>query len=139
TLFLNSVLNGFSLAEDPVSPGEIVELDLPGFDPGTTVDIGLNRIGPLGTSLAGAQVTFDGIAANLILAGPGRVVCIAPTSLKPGSFTQVQARWNGMLSNSYYTLVKSSSLGLLSANRTANLRNADGTLNSTDNPAALGS
>ena len=140
---LTQVLNGFSLMPGPISPGEIVTLRLPEFIPASPADIGLNVLAPLNTSLAGVQVFFDGRPAFVMAVFAGKIVCIAPLDIAGQSSTDVQVNVNGATSNILRTGVAPISPGLLSLDGTgtglANARNADGSLNSSANPAAQGS
>ena len=77
-ILLSGVVNAFSLIAGPIAPGEIVALDVPGFVPTQNADIGLNLLQPLGTNLAGVQVSFDSRPASIISVSPGKIVCIAP-------------------------------------------------------------
>ena len=136
---LNAVRNAFSLRAGPITPGEILSLAVTGLTPLVSVDIGLNQLAPLSTSLAETEVLFDGKPGNLISVMPGRVVCIAPMA----GASRIEVRFRGMLSNAFITDGTPSDLGLLTADGSgtgpANVRNADGSLNSNTNPAAVGS
>ncbi|HTS31713.1 MAG TPA: SBBP repeat-containing protein [Bryobacteraceae bacterium] len=141
---LARVLNAFSLLPGPVSPGEILSVSVPGFAPNPPVDIGLNlQGGPLAASLAGVQVSFDGIAAYIVSALPGKIVCIAPVEIAGQSTTATQVTINGLSSNVLDVNVAPTDLGLLSADGSgagqAYALNADGSMNSPSNPAAIGS
>lgn len=142
-ILLSGVVNAFSFNAGPIAPGEIVALNVPGFVPSQSADIGLNLLQPLSTSLAGVQVSFDSRAASIISVSPGRIVCIAPAEIAGESFTQIQVSANGASSNVLNADVAATALGLLSLDGSgtglANARNADGSLNSSTNPAAAGS
>ena len=142
-ILLSGVVNAFSLNAGPIAAGEIVALDVPGFVPSQNADIGLNLLQPLGTNLAGVQVSFDSRAASTIAVYPGKIVCIAPAEIAGESFTQVQVSANGASSNVLNAGVAATALGLLSFDESgtglANARNADGSLNSATNPASPGS
>ncbi len=136
---LSAVRNAFSLRAGPVTPGEILSLAVTGLQPTASVDIGLNQLAPLSTSLAETEVLFDGKPGNLVSVMPGRVVCIAPMA----GASRIEVRFRGMLSNAFFTDGTRSDLGLLTADGSgtgpANVRNVDGSLNSNTNPAAVGS
>lgn len=139
---LTRIVNGFSLRPGPVAPGEIVTLTIPGFLPSTPTDIGLNVLGPLTTSLQGAQVTFDGTPAYLMSVSYGKVECIVPVEIAGQSSTAVQVNIGGALSNVLNASVSATALGLLSLDGSgtglAAGRNADGALNGPKNPAKIG-
>lgn len=142
-ILLSGAVNAFSLIAGPIAPGEIVALDVPGFTPNQTADIGLNLLQPLGADLAGVQVSFDSRAGSIISVSPGKIVCIAPAEIASDTFTQIQVSANGASSNVLNANVGATALGLLSLDGSgtgfANARNQDGSLNSATNPAAAGS
>ena len=110
-ILLSGAVNAFSLIAGPIAPGEIVALDVPGFIPTQTADIGLNLLQPLGTSLAGVQVLFDSRSASIISVFQGRIVCIAPAEIAGESFTQIQVSSNGASSNVLSADVGATALG----------------------------
>jgi uncharacterized protein (TIGR03437 family) len=140
---LQAVLNDFSLIPGPIAAGEIVRLRAPGFVPQQSVDIGLNELKPLKTTLGGAQVLFDNQPVPLVAVRPGMIVCIAPESFGTQQSTAITIKSGGAVSNTLMAEVVSAAPGLLSADgsRTglANARNDDGELNSPTHPAAPGS
>ena len=142
-LNLTGALNAFSLLPGPIAPGEIVQLSVPDFKPAHDLNVGLNEVLPLGTSLGGTEVLFDGKAVPVIGIFDGRIVCIAPQDFGTEQSTVIQVNASGTLSNSLSAGIAPTALGLLSANGSgqglANARNHDGTLNSASNPAKRGS
>lgn len=141
-LDLTSALNAFSLLTGPAAAGEIVELTVPDFKPAQAIDVGIYQRLPLGTSLGGAQVLFDGKPVPLISISAGKIQCIAPQDFGSNQSTAIQVNANGTLSNTLQIDVAPTALGLLSADGSgtglANARNQDGTLNSAANPAKRG-
>jgi uncharacterized protein (TIGR03437 family) len=141
SLDLADVLNDFSLLPGPVAPGEIIRLVLPDFAPAQSIDIGLNERQPLGTTLAGIQVLFDGQPVSVIAVRPGKIICVAPQSFSSTTTTSIQVKSGStMVSNVLLAQVAPFAPGLLSADGSgtgaANARNADGQPNSPDHPAA---
>lgn len=141
-LNLTGALNAFSLLPGPVAAGEIVALTVPDFKPAQDINVGINERLPLGTSLGGTQVLFDGRPAQVMSIAPGKIVAIAPQDFANNQSTAIQVNANGTLSNPLQMDIAPSALGLLSANGSgtglANARNEDGTLNSASNPAKRG-
>jgi uncharacterized protein (TIGR03437 family) len=141
-LDLTAVLNAFSLMPGPVAPGEIVALTVPDFRPARNIDVGINQRLPLGTTLGGTQILFDGTPVPVIGIFSGKIVCIAPQDFGTNQSTTIQVDANGILSNPLEAGVAPTALGLLSADGSgqglANARNHDGTLNSKTNPAKRG-
>ena len=142
-LNLTAALNAFSLYAGSLAAGEIVQLTVPGFHPAPPVDIGLDERLPLLTTLSGVQVLFDGQPVPIVRVTAGKIVCLAPQDFGTQQTTNIQVSGQGMLSNVLTVTIAPSAVGLLSADGSgqglANARNADGTLNSPRNPAAVGS
>ncbi len=140
-LSITSVGNAFSLRNGPVSPGQITLVMAAGIAPAQAVDLTLTPSAALPTTLAGAQVLFDGEAAPLISVGNGFAVAIAPYDLAGKSQTAVEVVFQGTASPPVLADVHSDA-GYRSANGSgtgqAYAVNADGTLNSAQNPAARG-
>jgi uncharacterized protein (TIGR03437 family) len=134
--------NDFSLLTGPVAAGEIVELTVPDFKPAQDINVGINERLPLGTTLGGTQVLFDGNPAQVMSIAQGKIVAIAPRHFANTQSTTIQVNANGTLSNPLQVDVAPTALGLLSADGSgtglANARNEDGTLNSASNPAKRG-
>jgi uncharacterized protein (TIGR03437 family) len=141
-LNLTGVLNDFSLLTGPVAAGEIVELTVPDFKPAQDINVGINERLPLGTTLGGTQVLFDGKPAQVMSIASGKIVAIAPQHFANNQTTTIQVNANGALSNPLQMDIAPAALGLLSADGSgtglANARNEDGTLNSASNPAKRG-
>ena len=141
-LELRSVGNAFTLRSGPVSPGQITLVTADGIAPADPVDLTLTPSAPLPRTLAGTQVLFDGEAAALISVAPGRVTAIAPYDLAGKASTSVQVMFQGAVSAPVLADVAADP-GYRSADGSAAgqayARNADGTLNSAQNPAEEGS
>ncbi len=105
---------------------------------------------------------FDGVPGAILAIAPGQVIVVPPDSLGPpgargtripdhriqtaAGFTSVQLLYNGVPSNAVWMPVSSSLGGLLTVDfpnwapdADGNVRNQDGTQNSANNPAAVGS
>ena len=141
-LNLTGAVNDFSLLPGPIAPGEIIALTVPDFKPAQEINVGINERLPLGTTLGGTQVLFDGTPAQVMSIANGKIVCIAPQNLETTQSATIQVNANGTLSNPLQTDVAPTAPGLLSADGSgtglANARNQDGTLNSASNPAKRG-
>jgi uncharacterized protein (TIGR03437 family) len=141
TPVISAVANAASYVQNSVSPGE--EIMVFGTNVGPSSSAGLQvEDGFLTTSLAGARVFFDGIAAPMVSAGPNQVTAIAPFELTPGS-TQVQIEFQGQSSPPVTLIVAPATPGLFSANGSGSgqglILNHNGTGNSVRNAAQLGS
>ena len=138
--------NAFSGAYGP-APGTL--LTLTGENLASTyIDLGLNYAGPLPRQLAGTSVLFDGEAAEVMQVAPDRVICVVPAGLAGKQFTSIQLIRGESRGTPYIAGVTPPLMTLLTTQFPSvpltgrpdgNIRNADGSLNSPDNPAAPGS
>jgi uncharacterized protein (TIGR03437 family) len=123
---MDNVLNAASLANLPVSPGEIITVEGAGF----------------GTA-ANTQLLFDQMPATLLSVMPTQLSAIVPYALDGKTATQVQVQSGGVLSNPMWLVVAPTSPGIYTANGSGSGQalafNQDGTANSASNPAAVGS
>jgi uncharacterized protein (TIGR03437 family) len=98
--------------------------------------------GLLGTSVGGASVLFDGVAAPLVNASATRLTAIVPYEVADQNSTQMKVSFNGQTSAPMTLTVAPSFPGLFSADSTgagqALASNADSSPNSRDNPANTG-
>jgi uncharacterized protein (TIGR03437 family) len=142
TIGIQSVGNAFSLRSGPVSPGQITAITSAGIVPAQPVDLGLSPTAQLPRTLANTQVLFDGEAAALISVTPGKVVAIAPYDLAGKAQTSVQVIFQDAVSApvlaDVHTDIAYRSLDG-SGTGQAYAINPDGTLNSQQNPAPVGS
>jgi uncharacterized protein (TIGR03437 family) len=111
------------------------------------IDLGLNDPDPLPTQLGGVQVLFDGAAGEIMQVAPDHVICVVPWQLAQpdrvtvqvvnGSSKSTPLVLPGTFGFGGYGLLTEAFPGLPGAGSVdGNIRNADGTLNSADNPAA---
>ncbi len=127
------VTNGATFRAGAVAPGEIISIF--GFDLGPTAAQGLalGADGRVTTTLGGTQVTFDGVAAPLLLVSPGQVNAIVPYSVAGKESTRVQVTYQNRPTNTITLPVTATSPGVFA------ITNQDGSVNSATNPAAPGS
>ena len=81
--------------------------------------------GVLATTVAGVQVTFDGVAVPLLSVSAQEIDLVAPFELATKSTTTVQVQYNGVQSNSVQVAVNPTSvqiLGVFNGDFTAELR-----------------
>jgi len=134
--------NTFSQRSGPVSPGQITSITADGLVPDQSIDLGFTPSAPLPRTLGGVQVLFDGDPAPIVSVAPGRVVCVAPNSLAGKSWVSIQVAVRATRSNVQMTEVVADRALLTrdgSGAGPAFARNADGSINSRDNPAATNS
>jgi uncharacterized protein (TIGR03437 family) len=112
----------------------------------TWIDLGLNDPNPLPTQLGGVQVLFDGAAGEIMQIAPDHVICVVPWQLAQTDRATVQLVNGSSMSTPLvlpgtfefggYALLTQAFPELPGAGPVdGNIRNADGTLNSADNPA----
>ncbi|MEO8596105.1 MAG: SBBP repeat-containing protein [Candidatus Solibacter sp.] len=139
---IRSAGNAFSLRSGPVSPGQITLITADGLVPDQAIDLGFTPSAPLPRTLGGVQVLFDGEPAPIVSVAPGRVVCVAPDSLAGKSWVALQIAVHGTLSNVQMTEIAADRALLTrdgSGAGAAFAHNADGSINSKDNPAPTNS
>ncbi len=138
-----ALVNGATFQGASVSPGEIVTLFGAGLGPPTLTGLVLDSSGKVATTLAGAQVTFDGVAAPLIYVSQFQTAAIVPYSVAGKATTVLQAVYNNVKTPSVTINVTDAVPGFFTANSSgtgpAALLNQDGSANSAANPAARGS
>jgi uncharacterized protein (TIGR03437 family) len=151
-LSLDRIANTFSGDPTGVVEGGLFTLAVAGVAL-PAIDLGLNGAEPLPTTLSGVEVRFDGVPAGIVQTAAGRVVVVVPHRMSKRGATRretaVQLYVNGAASNVVRMPVADSLPGLLTADflypaaheflAVAYALNADGTVNSRDNPAAPGS
>ena len=115
-----------------MAPGQLVILKGRGIGPTTRTDANLTATGLFPTTLAGVQVTFNGILAPLISVEGAQIECQAPFELDGAATATIQVRYNDQSSNTYVAVVVAQQVSVLA------VANADGTPNSVSNPAQAG-
>lgn len=114
-----------------VAPGEVVRIVGRHFGPAQEV-AGSVANSVVGDSIAGLQVTFDGVAAPLLSLQDQSIAAVAPFEVR-ASATTVQVKVNGRpVSNAVPFGVNSRNPELLL------VVNEDGSVNSADHPARMG-
>jgi uncharacterized protein (TIGR03437 family) len=123
-----------------VAPGEIVVIAGTGLGPAMQVTGAPDpTTGLLATSVGGASVLFDGVAAPLVNASATRLTAIVPYEIANRNSTQMKVSFSGQTSAPMTLTVAPSFPGLFSADSTgagqALASNADSSPNSAANPA----
>jgi uncharacterized protein (TIGR03437 family) len=78
-------------------------------------------------------VLFDGVPAPMVTAQANEIVCLAPFALDGRTLSTAQVSFNGKTSNQFTFKVAAQSADYIA------VANADGSINSLTNPAAIGS
>ena len=147
TLTGSYVVNAASFQAGSVAPGEIVTVFGANLGPGTLVGAQVNSSNMFPTSVAGAQVLFDGVPAPLVYAEVNQVSAIVPFEVAGKQQTVVQYQYNAgngaVVSNSVTLPVTASAPAIFAINASGSgpgaILNADYSLNTAANPVAAGS
>lgn len=138
---VSAMLNGASLIQSSVSPGEIVAILGANLGPAVAQDAQLDEAGNFMSALAGTQVLFDGNPAPLLYVSANQVNAVVPFGVS-GTTQMVVSSGAGQASAASLpvagatpALFTASGLG----SGQASAVNADGTVNSSTNPAPAGS
>ena len=147
TIGPNTVVSASSLKSGSVAPGD--QLAILGVNLGPTAGVRADSTTTLPTTLGGTTVTFDNAAAPISYASDRVLLVQAPTALNPGSTTQVQVKTSSGSSLTVPLVVVATNPGILTYDATglgqAKAINSDGTangngsINTSDRPAAPGS
>ncbi len=125
-----------------IAPGEAVTIRGTNLGPPDSAAMQPDLSGAVSLTLANTMALFDGVPAPLMQAGAGQVTAIVPFGISVGT-TNVQVRYMGQTSAVYTAPVDVSAPVLFSADNSGSGQalagNADGSANSTANPAAAGS
>jgi uncharacterized protein (TIGR03437 family) len=137
-----AVTNAASYAQNAISPGEVVTIFGTHLGPPASAGMQLDDRGIVATMVAGTRVLFDGIPGPIVYAGANQVSAIVPYEITSAT-PQVRVEYQGVLSDSITIASALSTPGIFSVDGSGSGQavavNADGTLNSSDNPAAPGS
>jgi len=144
-LLPQAVVNAANLLPSTIAPGELVTLF--GTDLGPAAGIGAqpDATGRVGTNLAGVRVLFDGVSAPVLYAQAYKVNAIVPFAVATGGTVRVQVEYNGMQSAAATIEVMEASPEIFTLDSPsprggqAAALNQDGTINSPENPAPVGS
>ena len=141
---LACMTNAGSFNFSRVAPGEIVSLFGDRLGPTQAANWKLDESGRVGTTLAGMRVLFDGAPAPLLYADQNQINAIVPWGLKPGTTSTVTVEYAGVDSPSLTVPVVSADPGVFRMYSAKSpmqgaVLNEDGSVNSAENPARLGS
>lgn len=140
---ITGLVNGANYANGGVAPGEVVSIFGQNLGPQTLTKGSFDGNGNLTTSIAGTQVTFNGVAAPLVYASAFAVSAIVPFEISNVSPVSVQVTAAGATSTPQMLQGVTTAPGIFtddsSGNGQAAVLNQDYSLNSDTNPAAPGS
>jgi uncharacterized protein (TIGR03437 family) len=143
---LDSVQNAINPASPSnsqgIGAGELLRILGKNIGPATPTAGNVNA-GVLATTVAGVQVTFDGVAVPLLSVSAREIDLLAPFELAAKTATTIQVRYNGATSNPVQVAVAATAniLGLVSGIplQVLGVYNEDFTPNGTSSPAKAGS
>jgi uncharacterized protein (TIGR03437 family) len=132
--------NAATYQTGPIAPGGFVTLFGSGLGPQQGVQPQATLQSPFPTQTAGVKVTFDGTPAPLLWVQDAQINVVAPWSLTPGQTTQVCVTYNAVMTNCLtWPVVQTAPAVFTWDGVHAVALNQDTTVNSANNPAALGS
>jgi uncharacterized protein (TIGR03437 family) len=128
-----SVVSAASLRDGPVAPGEIVTIFGTGLGPDSGVSSAFDASGRVLTSLGGAQVTFNGVAAPLFYVQAGQINAQVPYTVAGQTLTKVSVSYQGNLAGSADLAIAIAAPAVFPA-----VVNQDGSINQDTSPAPRG-
>jgi uncharacterized protein (TIGR03437 family) len=141
-LSITGIVNAASYVGGGVAPGEIVMITGTGWGPSIRATLQLDNRGYVSTILSGVQVLFDGVGAPLIYAQAGQLGAVVPYSVAGKTSTQVKISYQGQSSNAVAITVTAVAPGVFTIDASGRGRgaivNQNGAVNSTNNPASVG-
>ncbi len=113
---------------ETLAPGKVIRVVGRGIGPATKMP-GVINAGVIANTVAGVQVTFDGVAAPLLYVSSTEIGCIVPYSMAGRAKTTLQVTYDGVSSNAVPVALQASAPEVLE------VLNSDFTVNSAANPA----
>jgi uncharacterized protein (TIGR03437 family) len=137
---VGTIVNAVNAVGGPVAPGEFVALFGFGIGPQQADTGQIGADGKLSTTVAGTTVTFDGVLAPLLYAGPNQINAIVPYSVAGKTSTTVHVTTPSYSADVATMPVGLANPGLMSIGGTgqgqAAALNQDGSLNGDPNSPA---
>ena len=137
------VLNYASGATGPVAPGEIVAITGSGIGPSQAATSSITTNSHIDTIAGNTRVLFDGIPAPIVSAQAAQIVAIVPYGVSGKTSTQLVVEFNGQHSAAISVPVTDLSPAIFTDQPLGKgsplILNADGSHNSSSNPAKKGS
>jgi uncharacterized protein (TIGR03437 family) len=141
--YMGAIVNAASQASGAISPGEIITIFGYSVGPANTAGFAVDASGKVVTSLAGAQVLFDGAPAPLIYGSANQLNVMVPYEIANQASTVISLNYGGAVSTAWSVPVAASAPGIFTLAGDGvgpgAVLNQDGTVNSASNAAAQGS
>ena len=138
-----TIFNAASSAPGPISPGELITIYGALMGPAKGVQFSLSAQGTVATTLAGTQVTFDGIPGPILYSSAGQVNAIVPYAIAGRLETNIVVVYNGVSSSAVQQQVAAAAPGVFTVNSQGtgqgSILNQNSTPNGPTNAAAKGS
>ena len=122
-----------------IAPGELIAIYGPQIGPSTPVTYTVDASGFLPKSLAGIQVSFDGMLAPLLYVSANQINAIVPFGLSGKNASHVRVSSSSGTLSDFPVIVLATAPAIFRNSGAAAALNQDGTVNSSVNPAKLGS
>jgi uncharacterized protein (TIGR03118 family) len=141
---IQTIVNAASQMSLPLAPGEIVEITGQTVGPSPSVAATIPPASPaLATTLGGASVTVNGIAAPILYTSGSQTNVQIPYEIAGASTASVVLKTGGQTTPAVSMPIQPVSPGIFTINFSGSGQavalNADGSVNSSTNPAARGS
>jgi uncharacterized protein (TIGR03437 family) len=137
-----AIQNAASSAPTSLAPGLNILIFGTNMGPATLTPYVVGANGVLATTVAGTQVTFDGIPSAIIYTRNTLVSVMVPYELTGRVSTNMVVTYNGVSSTPLPLRLVDSAPGIYTANSTGSgqgaILNQNGSVNSTANPEAVG-
>ena len=133
--------NGASQQSGPVAPGSLISIFGSGLGPLMAIPGTLQSPGVLANQLGDTQVLFDGIPGALLLVQDSQINAVVPFEVAGRMASKVEVRRSGLAIGSTTVPIAAVAPGLFTLDAGTGLAfafNADGSANSSNNPAAQG-
>ncbi len=140
---ITAIVSGASFQVGAVSPGEVVTIFGTNIGPATAAGLTLNSSGTVQTSLSGASVTFNGVAAPLIYVSLNQINAVVPYEISGMQSVPVVVTTNSTASATFNVIVVATAPALFALGQNGSgqgaILNQNGSVNGTSNTAAPGS
>jgi uncharacterized protein (TIGR03437 family) len=137
-----AIQNAASSSPTSLAPGQNILIFGTNMGPTTLTPYVVGSNGVLATTVAGTQVTFDGIPAPIIYTRDTLVSVMVPYELTGRISTGMVVTYNGVSSTPLQLRLVDSAPGIYTANSTGSgqgaILNQNGTVNSAANPESVG-
>ena len=140
--FIGAIVNGGSLIQGSIAPGEIIAVYGTGVGSLNAVGLTLDSSGVVQTNAGGIQILFDGKPAPILYSSLDQTNVVVPYEVSNQSATVIEVISNGRKSAAWAVPIAHSSPAIFSLGGNgigqAAVLNQDNSINSPSNPAALG-